>query len=111
MLRCGLERGDLGLLGFQLGQLETVIFQLLALLDDDRFRRLGDEGFVAELARLAKEVARLVGECGRIEGKLGNEGFVAKAPEAVLAKEREKLADYQLQLAKLKEQQETIKAL
>ncbi len=65
----------------------------------------------AELARLEKEVAKLTQECGRIEGKLGNEGFVAKAPEAVLAKEREKLADYQVQLTKLKEQQETIKAL
>ena len=30
--------------------------------------------------------------------------FVAKAPEAVIAKEREKLADYQSQLVKLKEQ-------
>ena len=37
--------------------------------------------------------------------------MIAKAPEAVLAKEREKLADYQVQLTKLKEQQETIKAL
>ena len=49
--------------------------------------------------------------CGRIEGKLGNEAFVAKAPEAVIAKEREKLTDYQSQLTKLKEQQETIKSL
>ena len=65
----------------------------------------------AELARLAKEVEKLEKECGRIEGKLGNEAFVAKAPEAVIAKEREKLADYQSQLVKLKEQQETIKSL
>jgi valyl-tRNA synthetase len=65
----------------------------------------------AELARLEKEVAKLTQECGRIEGKLGNEAFVAKAPEAVIIKEREKLADYQVQLTKLKEQQETIKAL
>lgn len=62
-------------------------------------------------ARLAKEVEKLEKECGRIEGKLGNEAFVAKAPEAVIAKEREKLADYQSQLVKLKEQQETIKSL
>jgi len=65
----------------------------------------------AELARLAKEVDRLTKECGRIEGKLGNEAFVAKAPEAVIAKEREKLADYRQQLTKLQEQQETIRAL
>ncbi|MGL5289658.1 MAG: valine--tRNA ligase, partial [Aeromonas sp.] len=65
----------------------------------------------AELARLAKEVARLMAECGRIEGKLGNEAFVAKAPDAVIAKEREKLEDYRLQLAKLEAQQDEIAAL
>ena len=65
----------------------------------------------AELARLDKELAKLAQECGRIEGKLGNEAFVAKAPEAVIAKEREKLADYRLQLDKLKEQQATIASL
>ncbi|SIO93461.1 valine--tRNA ligase [Vibrio spartinae] len=66
---------------------------------------------VAELDRLAKEIARTQGEIKRIEGKLGNEGFVAKAPEAVVAKEREKLAAYQEALVKLEEQQTTIAAL
>ncbi|XMR30877.1 hypothetical protein ACLK1W_22395 [Escherichia coli] len=65
----------------------------------------------AELARLAKEVAKLVGECARIEGKLGNEAFVAKAPEAVIAKEREKLEGYAEAKAKLIEQQAVIAAL
>jgi len=65
----------------------------------------------AELARLDKELAKLAQECGRIDGKLNNEAFVAKAPEAVIAKEREKLADYRLQLDKLKEQQATIASL
>ncbi|MCW1889428.1 hypothetical protein OK016_06765 [Vibrio chagasii] len=32
-------------------------------------------------ARLDKEVQKTHGEIKRIEGKLGNEGFVAKAPE------------------------------
>ncbi|NIY93480.1 valine--tRNA ligase [Vibrio diazotrophicus] len=65
----------------------------------------------AELARLAKEVAKTEGEIKRIEGKLSNEGFVAKAPEAVIAKEREKLEGYKDTLAKLEEQKATIAAL
>ncbi|MFD1875950.1 hypothetical protein ACFSF3_01360 [Vibrio chagasii] len=46
-----------------------------------------------------------------MEGKLGNEGFVAKAPEAVIAKERKKLVGYQETLTKLEEQKATIAAL
>ncbi|MGO2161809.1 MAG: valine--tRNA ligase [Vibrio toranzoniae] len=65
----------------------------------------------AELTRLDKEVAKTHGEIKRIEGKLGNEGFVAKAPEAVIAKEREKLEGYQETLVKLEEQKMTIAAL
>ncbi|HFG1908587.1 valine--tRNA ligase [Vibrio cholerae] len=65
----------------------------------------------AELDRLAKEIAKTQGEIARIEGKLGNEGFVAKAPEAVITKEREKLAGYQEALVKLEQQKATIAAL
>ncbi|MGF1725237.1 valine--tRNA ligase [Photobacterium nomapromontoriensis] len=65
----------------------------------------------AELSRLAKEITKTEGEIKRIAGKLGNEGFVAKAPEAVIAKEREKLDGYKETLVKLAEQQATIAAL
>ncbi|ELY5207043.1 valine--tRNA ligase [Vibrio cholerae] len=65
----------------------------------------------AELDRLAKEITKTQGEIARIEGKLGNEGFVAKAPEAVITKEREKLAGYQEALVKLEQQKATIAAL
>lgn len=65
----------------------------------------------SELDRLAKEVAKIDGEISRIESKLANEGFVARAPEAVVAKEREKLTHYADAKAKLLEQQATIAAL
>ncbi len=65
----------------------------------------------AELARLDGEIKKTHGEIKRIEGKLGNEGFVAKAPEAVVAKEREKLDGYKETLVKLEEQKATIAAL
>ncbi|CAK4069622.1 valine--tRNA ligase [Vibrio sp. 16] len=65
----------------------------------------------AELARLDGEIKKTHGEIKRIEGKLGNEGFVAKAPEAVVAKEREKLEGYKETLVKLEEQKATIAAL
>ena len=65
----------------------------------------------AELARLDKEMGKLQGEIKRLGGKLGNAGFVAKAPEAVVAKEREKLAGYETALNNLKEQHEKIQQL
>ncbi|MEL4887744.1 valine--tRNA ligase [Pectobacterium betavasculorum] len=65
----------------------------------------------AELDRLAKEVAKIEAEIGRIESKLSNEGFVARAPEAVVAKEREKMDGYAVAKTKLLEQQAVIAAL
>jgi len=47
-----------------------------------------------ELARLNKELQTLHGEVARIEKKLANEGFVAKAPAKVIDEEKAKLADY-----------------
>jgi valyl-tRNA synthetase len=48
-----------------------------------------------ESARLNKELATLDKEIARIEGKLSNEGFVAKAPAEVIAKEKAKAGEYQ----------------
>ena len=58
----------------------------------------------AEMARIDKQLEKLVGEAKRIEGKLNNQGFVAKAPEAVIEKERAKLAEFQRDMDKLSEQ-------
>ncbi len=47
-----------------------------------------------EIARLEGEQKKLMGEIARLEGKLSNEGFVAKAPAAVVEGEKAKLAKY-----------------
>ncbi|MCR8629604.1 valine--tRNA ligase [Paenibacillus radicis (ex Xue et al. 2023)] len=47
-----------------------------------------------ELGRLEKELQALHGEVERIEKKLSNEGFVAKAPAKVIEEEKAKLVDY-----------------
>jgi len=58
----------------------------------------------AEKARLTKEVARLEGEITKANAKLGNESFVARAPAAVIAQERQRLADFGDTLAKVRDQ-------
>ena len=58
----------------------------------------------AEKIRLAKEVTRLETEIVKANGKLGNEAFVAKAPPAVITQERQRLADFEALLSKVKEQ-------
>ncbi|MFA5204417.1 MAG: valine--tRNA ligase [Lentisphaeria bacterium] len=55
----------------------------------------------AETARLEKQAAELHKFISGIEGKLGNPGFVSRAPEAVVAGERTKLADAQEQLRRV----------
>ena len=58
----------------------------------------------AESARLAKEIARLEGEIVKAEAKLGNEGFVARAPAAVVAQERQRITEFSATVARLKDQ-------
>ncbi len=48
-----------------------------------------------ERTRLSSELARLTAEIERVGKKLANEGFVAKAPAAVVDAERAKLAKYE----------------
>jgi valyl-tRNA synthetase len=65
----------------------------------------------AELARLDKEIQRLQKEVPRLEGKLADESFIAKAPEAVVAKERARLDDLRSNLTELEAQITRIQAL
>jgi valyl-tRNA synthetase len=65
----------------------------------------------AEKARISKEVEKTEKELARIEGKLSNEKFVSKAPEAVVAKEKEKADALKGKLADLQAQVEQLDAL
>ncbi|MCU7844788.1 MAG: valine--tRNA ligase [Candidatus Thiodiazotropha sp. (ex Monitilora ramsayi)] len=77
-----------------------VLIPLAGLIDKD-----------AEIKRLEKEIARLQGEVDRIEKKLSNPNFVDKAPEAVVQKERDKLADSKKALESLQAQLDKIRQL
>lgn len=57
--------------------------------------------FEKERARLQKEKAKVQKDIDFVMKKLNNPGFVAKAPEAVIAQEREKAAKYQELMEKL----------
>ncbi|MEI8078210.1 MAG: valine--tRNA ligase [bacterium] len=61
----------------------------------------------AETARLEKQAGELRKFIAGIEGKLGNAGFVSRAPEAVVAGERAKLADAQEQLHRVTQQMQS----
>ena len=56
-----------------------------------------------ENARIAREETQLQKEIDRLEKKLANASFVAKAPAKVVDGEREKLANYQQKLAAVSE--------
>jgi len=65
----------------------------------------------AEIRRLEKEIGKFDGEIQRLENKLSNRGFIDKAPEAVVQKERDKLVDTEKALANLQAQITKIRAL
>lgn len=78
----------------------NILIPMAGLIDKD-----------AELARLDKEITKLKSEFERLNAKLNNESFVARAPEAVVAKERDKLNDIKSALTNLEQQHGKIMAL
>ena len=58
----------------------------------------------AERERLQKEIAKLQAEMTKCEAKLGNEGFVARAPAAVVEQEKARLAGFAATVMKMQEQ-------
>ncbi|QFY43586.1 valine--tRNA ligase [Candidatus Methylospira mobilis] len=96
-----------------LGAADTAPESAISLLDDLRIL-IPMKGLIdreAELARLEKEIQRLEKDVPRIQGKLDDAGFTAKAPPAVIEKERKKLADIQGSLEQLRQEAEKISRL
>jgi len=77
----------------------TVIMPIADVIDLD-----------SEKERLEKEIAKQQSEIDRFQKKLGNEKFVANAPEAVVEAEREKLADAEAAKSRLEEARERLLA-
>jgi valyl-tRNA synthetase len=63
----------------------------------------------AERARLEKELKKVADDIDRVDKKLGNADFMARAPEEVVDEQREKLAEAEDRRAKINEALERLK--
>lgn len=82
-----------------LGQMKILV-PMAGLIDKD-----------AELERINKQLTKTEGVVTGLQKKLSNDKFVNGAPEAVVAKERDKLAEAEATLVQLNEQKVKIEAL
>jgi valyl-tRNA synthetase len=62
----------------------------------------------AERERLVKEIARLEGEIGKAQAKLGNASFVERAPPAVVEQEKQRLDRFCSTLQQVRSQLEKL---
>ena len=82
----------------------------IKVVDDYRLLLKIEVDVGAERERLDKEIARLENEIRKAEGKLGNAGFVERAPPAVVAQEKERLNGFGATLQKVREQRKRLPA-
>ena len=77
-----------------------ILIPLAGLIDKD-----------AEIARLEKEIGKIAANLEKSEAKMSNASFVDKAPEAVVAKERQRIEEMHTAVKQLNEQLEKIQAI
>ena len=77
-----------------------ILIPLAGLIDKD-----------AEIARLEKEIGKISANLEKSEAKMSNASFVDKAPEAVVAKERQRIEEMHTAVSQLNEQLDKIKAI
>jgi valyl-tRNA synthetase len=65
----------------------------------------------AEIERLTKQIAKAEQDLNKLRAKLSNESFVRNAPQDVVAKDRERVAELQSSLAKLTAQVKVVRGL
>ena len=76
----------------------------VAVVGETRLMLKVEIDIAAEKERLKKEIERLEKQIAIAQGKLSNEGFVARAPAAVVEQEKQRVADFSATLDQLKPQ-------
>ena len=88
------------------GSVKTVVDEATVVLEIADFIDAGEE-----VARLDKQLGKLLGEITGLEKRLGNDAFVAKAPAEIVAEQRDRLAELQGTRDKLGQAREQLAAL
>jgi len=78
----------------------TILLPLADVIDLDQ-----------EKTRLAKEIAKLTGDIEKVEKKLGNPEFIAKAPSEVVEEQRDRLGEWVAARSKLSDALERFSAV